>query len=191
MELPLFPLSTVLFPGGPLALRIFEPRYLTMIGECMRGGHGFGVVLIDSGTEVGAATFASTGTIAEIVDFDQRPDGLLGIVAVGRERFRVRASTQRPDGLYVGDVETAAPEPAQPLPQELTYLRSAAEQLVGELGPEYRPDPCAPIDAAWVSYRLAEMLPLSLETRQSLLEMPDALRRIETLLPHISRPETN
>jgi Lon protease-like protein len=162
-----------------------------MIGQCMRGGHGFGVVLIDSGTEVGSATFASTGTIAEIVDFDQRPDGLLGIVAVGRERFHIRDSTQQPDGLYVGDIETAAPEPTQPLPKELAYLRSAAERLVAELAPEYRPDPSAPIDAAWVAYRLAEMLPLSLETRQSLLEMPDALQRIEALIPYISRTEAN
>ena len=88
--IPLFPLNTVLFPGGPLKLRIFEPRYVDMIGRCMREDTGFGVALIIEGVEAGGpARTANVGTLARIVDFEQLKDGLLGITAHGGERFRI------------------------------------------------------------------------------------------------------
>src|SRR5690554_6125759 len=104
-DLPLFPLQTVLLPGGRLALRVFEPRYLDMVARCLRETNRFGVVAIRDGAEVGAATTHDYGTSAEIVDWDQGPQGMLGIVAAGREPFRLVASRRQADGLYVGTVE--------------------------------------------------------------------------------------
>ena len=111
IEIPLFPLKTVVFPGGPLALRIFEPRYLDMVARCLRGTNRFGVVAIRQGSEVGAAETFDVGTLAEIVDWHQETGGLLGIPAVGRECFRLARSTRQPDGLYVGEGSLLPPEP--------------------------------------------------------------------------------
>src|SRR5688572_24277878 len=103
-EMPLFPLNTVLFPGGPLPLRIFEPRYVDMVRACMRDGAPFAVMMIRSGREVGAgavASMATIGTAARIVDFDQLPDGLLGIVCEGAQKVRVDDRRVASDGLNV------------------------------------------------------------------------------------------
>jgi Lon protease-like protein len=108
-ELPLFPLQTVLLPGGRLALRVFEPRYVDMVARSLRGANRFGVVAIREGAEVGAATTYDHGTSAEIVDWHQEPGGLLGILAAGREPFRVAGIRREPDGLYVGSVEWLTP----------------------------------------------------------------------------------
>ena len=106
VELPLFPLNTVLFPDGLLPLRIFETRYVDMVGWCMREGSPFGVVPIRSGPEVGGVVEAAElGTSARIVDFSKLPDGLLGITCKGERKFRVLKLWQRPDGLNVGEVE--------------------------------------------------------------------------------------
>src|SRR5690348_5910177 len=95
-SLPLFPLDTVLFPGGPLSLRIFEPRYLYMVRRCLKDAGPFGVVLLLEGAEAGAAVrIADTGTSARLVDFDTLPDGLLGVVCVGERRFRVQRRWQQ------------------------------------------------------------------------------------------------
>src|ERR1700716_2112001 len=97
---PLFPLNTVLFPGGPLPLRIFETRYVDMVRHCMRERCAFGVVLIRAGAEVGAvADTAAVGTTARIVDFNSMPDGLLGITCVGERKLRVLRRWQQDDGL--------------------------------------------------------------------------------------------
>src|SRR6476469_216509 len=102
--MPLFPLNTVLFPGGPLPLRIFETRYVDMVRHCMRERCPFGVVLIRAGAEVGAvADTAEVGTTAHIVDFNPMPDGLLGISCVGEHKFRVLSRRQQGDGLNVAD----------------------------------------------------------------------------------------
>jgi len=104
--LPIFPLNTVLFPGGLLPLRIFEPRYLDMVGKCMREGTDFGVVLIVSGAETGAvAQLAAVGTGARVVDFSTLPDGLLGVMCRGSRRFQLRSHRTQPDGLHIGAIE--------------------------------------------------------------------------------------
>ena len=106
VQLPLFPLNTVLFPGGPLELRIFEARYVDMVRRCLKEGSPFGVVLILAGAEAGAVTeVADIGTSARLVDFDTLPDGLLGVTTVGERRFRVQRRWQQPDGLHLGEVE--------------------------------------------------------------------------------------
>ena len=90
IQIPLFPLGTVLFPGGPLPLRIFEPRYLDMVSDCLRNDKAFGVCLIKDGREVGEpAQPFDVGTMAKIVDWDRTDDGLLAITALGTSRFRI------------------------------------------------------------------------------------------------------
>jgi Lon protease-like protein len=187
-ELPLFPLKTVLFPGGPLQLRIFEPRYLDMVARCLRGANRFGVVAIRQGEEVGDATLHDVGTTAEIVDWHQESGGLLGLMAVGRETFRITATQRRTDGLYVGQVEWPSPLPPQALPPEHAplgvLLRSVLEPLLA-----YRSSITAYDDAVWVGCRLAETLSLPLSVKQELLETEDALLRLERLAEALRSPD--
>ena len=97
-EVPLFPLNTVLFPGGPLPLRIFETRYTDMVRRCLRTESPFGVLLIREGVEAGgAAATMQLGTLARIVDFNPMPDGLLGIICRGESRFRVMERWRQAD----------------------------------------------------------------------------------------------
>jgi Lon protease-like protein len=179
-ELPLFPLKTVLFPGGPLQLRVFETRYLDMVARCLRGQNRFGVVAIRQGGEVGAATWHDVGTAAEIVDWHQESGGLLGVVAVGRETFRVEQSHRQADGLYVGEVAWLPSLPTRALPPAHAALAVLLRSLLAPL-PAYRGCATAYDDAVWVGCRLAETLPLALPVKQSLLETQDALVRLERL----------
>src|SRR5215207_171175 len=118
-EIPLFPLGTVLFPGGPLPLRIFEARYIDLVRKCMREGTGFGVVLILEGAEAGGGLpqTCDVGTYAKIVDFSGQPGGLLGIEARGERRFRIHARRREKDGLNVAEVEWLTEAPPVALPE--------------------------------------------------------------------------
>src|SRR5262245_19255839 len=121
--LPLFPLNAVLFPGGPLKLRIFEARYVDMIGRCMREDSAFGVALISEGVEAGGeARTMNIGTTARIVDFEQLQDGLLGITAVGGRCFSIDSTTRQGDGLNVATVSWLPAEPTLPVPDDSDYL---------------------------------------------------------------------
>jgi len=178
-ELPLFPLATVLFPGGPLNLRIFEPRYLDMVRRSLREQSAFGVVLILEGAEVGAvAAMADTGTSARVVDFDTLADGLLGIVCVGERRFRVLRRWQRNDGLHLAEVEYLAAEARQALPEELAHLGELLRELLPKLGGAYAYVEAQFDDAGWVGNRWAEILPLTPAERLALLELTDPLARL-------------
>lgn len=114
MQLPLFPLDNVLFPGCPLDLQLFEPRYLSMLSRCLKQGTGFGVVTILQGQEVGEAPlhFAEIGCEARIIDWQQQPNGMLGIRVEGARRFRVEHAQVQADQLSVADV-IWLPEPAE------------------------------------------------------------------------------
>lgn len=180
-ELPLFPLQTVLLPGGPLALRVFEPRYLDMVARCLRGENRFGVVAIRQGAEVGEATTYDFGTSAEIVDWSQERGGLLRIVAHGRDAFTIDSSRREADGLYVGNVTWLDAVPPQALPSEHASLSALLRRLVEPL-PLYRALPAAFDDAVWVGSRLVEILPLELSLKQSLLETRDAVQRLTRLV---------
>ena len=182
-DVPLFPLRTVLFPGGQLALRIFEPRYLDMVRECARQDSGFGVCLILQGRETGApAVPAAVGTIARITDFHTGGDGLLAIVAEGGARFRVARSRARSDGLLRGTVVLWPAEPPQEVPVEFALLQSIAERLVETMAPHFRHAPRSMYDdAGWVGFRLAELLPLDVEEQQRMLELTDPLQRLAEL----------
>jgi hypothetical protein len=180
-EIALFPLNTVLFPGGPLSLRIFEPRYLDMVRHCLREQRGFGVVLIRDGSEVGPAEFEAVGTLARIVDFHTLADGLLGLSNLGERRFRVRKHRRLRDGLNVGAVDWLEPEPAHPLPSEYGHLPAILDSLLREAGELYGQVERQPNDASWVGYRLAELLPLTSPSRQFCLELEDPLQRLRLL----------
>ena len=177
----MFPLSTVLFPGGALALRIFEPRYLRMVSRCMREQHGFGVVLIVEGSEAGSAQFSATGTRAEIVDWSRGRDGLLALVAEGRDRFTVKRSHREPDGLYVGELEPLPPEARELVPARHERLARLLARLLEDGGEPASETGQRLADASWVGYRLAELLPIPATTKQSFLELTDPIRRLEML----------
>lgn len=189
-SLPLFPLGTVLFPGGLLDLRVFEPRYLDLVRDCGRGGHGFGVCLILQGEEVGApATPAAVGCEARIEDFSSSAEGLLQLAVRGGRRFHVERSRVRDNGLVVGEVEWLPDAPAQSLRPEHELLALLLRRLVERAGAanrlqaresDYR-------DADWVSWRLAEWLPLHGDERQQLLQESDAARRLQQLVEWIPR----
>ena len=178
--LPLFPLHTVLFPGGRLALRIFETRYLDMIRRCLRDDACFGVCLIREGSEAGEpATFEPVGTSARIVDWSQRTDGLLGITAAGEQRFRVLRSAVQPDNLVVAEVEWLAEAP----PEQIAPAHAPLVELL--TGDRDGGDTAAVTDAATLGFRLSERLSVPPPVRQELLEIdaPSArLARIADML---------
>lgn len=186
--LPLFPLRTVLVPGGALGLRIFETRYLDMVRDCGRSGTGFGVCLILDGAEAGApATPAAVGTEARIEDFDTTPEGLLALRVRGTRRFRVRQTRVRANGLVVGDVDWCAPDPDDPLRPEHALLGDVLRQTLERAGTRAVDVPQARFDdAAWVGWRLAELLPLDDATRQALLQEDDPHARLDRLIVAIS-----
>lgn len=185
-EAPLFPLKTVLYPGGPLALRIFEPRYLDMISQCLRDGSSFGVVAIDSGEEVGAATICETGTLARIVDWYQERDGILGIVAVGLKRFKILESRVQSDGLHVARIETIEDEARQPVPECFGYMSGLMESIIDQLGDQYALIDRHFDDATWLGFRFAEILPIKLTDKQGYLEGNNPVERLEQLAPILS-----
>ena len=187
-ELPLFPLRTVLFPGGVLPLRIFEPRYTSMISHCMKTNSGFGVVLIRDGAEarlekdVQQPDVFTIGTEARIVDFNQADNGLLGIVAHGCRKFVVHESYEQDDHLMIGRVEFLADEPSGELLPEhdnlLQILRQLAEHpLVKKLELDVNFD-----EAKSVSIRLADLLPIEPEIKQALLQLRWPRERLAELL---------
>lgn len=182
LDLPLFPLNTVLFPEGPLPLRIFEPRYVDMVSDCLRNDRGFGVCLIKSGNETGApAEVYEVGTLARITDWHQRHDGLLGITTLGDQRFRVLECSVRRDHLTVGRVEPIPPEPVTELPAEYIPMADFLRQLVKQIPHLYASLPIKYGDATWVGCRLAELLPLHLTQKQTLLELNEPIQRLERL----------
>jgi len=184
VETPLFPLNTVLFPGGVLPLRIFEPRYLEMVKRCMREGSTFGVVLIRGGRETeNSVTTHHVGTLAQIVDFDQLPDKLLGITTRGTQRFRSLNSRLQEDGLHVANLELLRHDPVVALPEHFVRYAKLLEQALPQMGDFFKHLEPHYDDAGWVSGRLTEVLPIPLSDKQRLLEMDDPLERLQVLQP--------
>jgi Lon protease-like protein len=189
--IPLFPLNTVLFPGGPLRLRIFEPRYLDMVSRCMREDTGFGVALIVEGREAGgAAQTVQIGTLARIVDFEQLEGGLLGITARGERRFRIVHGHQESDGLNVCQVEWLEDEPRVEIPPQHAVLAELLRRALEQIGPAYGEVTPAYEDSTWVGLRLAEILPLAAVERQELLELNDGPERLQWLQSRLDIQES-
>jgi Lon protease-like protein len=181
-DVPLFPLNTVLFPGGLLPLRIFEQRYLEMAKGCLRDASPFGVCLIREGAEVGTpATHEDLGCLARIAQWDMQQLGLLQLVAQGGKRFRMLARRVRADGLIVADIEILADDADIPLPEKFRACRRLLERIVAEHGERLFAKPFLLDSSAWVGARLAEVLPLPAAAKQKLLELNDNLQRLEIL----------
>ncbi|MCQ4240315.1 LON peptidase substrate-binding domain-containing protein [Stutzerimonas stutzeri] len=183
MKLPLFPLDTVLFPGCMLDLQIFEARYLDMVSRCLKAGHGFGVVRLIEGSEVGAAakTFAQTGCEALIRDWQQRPNGLLGIRVEGGRRFDVSASEVQPDQLTLAEIDWRSEPDELPLAAqhaELATLREALGQhpMVEALGMGG-----AAQGQRSLAHQLGYLLPFQPEQKLALLRLDDPLHQLECI----------
>jgi len=178
-NLPLFPLNTVLFPGGRLPLRIFEQRYMEMAKTCLRDGTPFGVCLILEGSEVGEPAMpAAVGTLARITTWDMPQLGVLHVVAVGAQRFRIRERRVEASGLGRASIETLADDEDAAVPAScaacVTLLQRVIDQQASLFEPPHRLD-----SSSWVGSRLAELLPLPLSAKQELLELADARARLE------------
>jgi len=181
--IPLFPLHTVLFPGGPLPLRIFETRYTDMVRRCTREQRPFGVLLIQEGEEAGAvASTATVGCSARIADFYTMQDGLLGISCVGENKFRVRRVWRAADGLHLGEVDWMAPEPEVPLAGEYARLGETVERAIEDLAEQYQHVDKKFNDSAWIGWRLTELLPIELNDKQAMLELEDPIARLDALM---------
>ena len=186
-ELPLFPLGTVLFPGGLLPLKVFEQRYVEMTKACLRDGTPFGVCLIREGQEIGQpATPQSTGCLATIEQWDVPHPNLFALLARGGARFRILDTSVNSNGLIIGKVEML------PEATAATAMDEACEEVlrlaIKRAGADSVPGPIQLDDPVWVSYRLAEILPITAQEKQGLLEMTDTDARLvklrELLLTH-------
>jgi Lon protease-like protein len=182
-SIAIFPLNIVLFPDGPLPLRIFETRYVDMVRRCMRETQAFGVVLIREGNEVGPAETFDVGTLAKIVDFHQLSDGLLGLSCLGQKRFRIRTRSRQGDGLNLAEVDWLAPEPVVAVPARHARLAALLKNVLPQLGEVYTDIEMRLNDAAWVGHRLAEILPIPLPDKQACLELDDPIQRLDALEP--------
>jgi Lon protease-like protein len=180
-DVPLFPLNTVLFPGGRLPLRIFEQRYMGMAKTCLRDGSAFGVCLIREGREVGSpATPVDIGCLARIAAWDMPELGLLHITARGEQRFRIVDRRVQADGLARATIALLDEDRDGPIPESCAGCVKLLERVIEQQSALFEP-PHRLESASWVSARLAEILPLPLAAKQELLELPDARVRIERL----------
>jgi len=188
-DIPLFPLNTVLFPGGHLPLRIFEQRYIDMVRESSAKGSCFGVCLVNnSETANRPATHLRIGTTAEICDFSTLDDGLLGITARGRQKYVIQKTRMRDNGLLMAEVETLVePDPVE-VPAQYSVLSMITGRFMEQVGGNYPAfQPRHLQDAHWVGYRLSELLPLENTEKQVLLQISDPLERLQLLLDLLSR----
>lgn len=190
-SLPLFPLGTVLFPGGLLPLRVFEVRYLDMIARCRKAGAPFGVVALSEGHEVrkpgaGRESLAQVGTLAEIDEFSAPQPGLMMIRVRGTQRFRIMASQQLKHGLWVADIEQLAADVHVPMPPDLGHVAQALQKVLDSMREHLPADqplpvqpPWQPDDCGWVANRWCELLPVGVALKQRLLELENPLLRLE------------
>ncbi len=169
-EIPLFALKTVLLPGNTLGLKIFEPRYVDMIANCMRDSSLFGVVLIHKGEEtLVEADIHSVGTTATIQDWEHRPDGLLGITALGIQRFEILTTHTQSDGLTLADIKILDDAATLEIPEQFGYMLELLEHISAQEG-RIRGDNQGFCE---ILYQLIYLLPLETTLKQRLLEIPD------------------
>lgn len=201
--LPLFPLGSVLFPDGYLPLRIFEVRYLDLIGRCHKLGLPFGVVSLTQGAEVRVAgadaeRFAAVGTVATIRSFEVPQSGLMQIECIGTQRFRVRSSELQKHGLWTAEVDAIAADVAVQVPADLQHAADALRRLVDTLEErrrmEHQEDLRLPMaepyrfdDCGWVANRWCELLPMQAELKQRLMELDSPLMRLELVSDLLAR----
>ncbi|HET7730361.1 MAG TPA: LON peptidase substrate-binding domain-containing protein [Usitatibacter sp.] len=181
-RLPIFPLQVVLYPGALLPLRIFEVRYMDMARECLRASTPFGVCLIKEGHEAGApAVPENIGCVARIADCDMEELGILKVTAMGGDRFRIVSSEVNRQGLIVAEVELLAPETRSEESPGLDECAGFLRKVIAGIGEGRFAPPLRFEDPTWVSFRLAEILPLRIDVKQKLLELTDATLRLAVL----------
>jgi len=186
-ELPLFPLQAVLFPGGLLRLKVFEARYLDLIGRCLRTQEPFGVVCLKQGSEVRGVDsepvrFESIGVLARLVDVDAHEPGILRVSCTGEQRFQLAQSHQRADGLWCGQVRMLAADASLAPPAELAQTVAALSNAIEALQAQGQlpfAEPHRLDDAGWVANRWCELLPISLQARQRLMELDQPIQRLK------------
>ena len=183
-SLPLFPLRTVLFPGGTLALQVFEVRYLGLMRECQQQHSGFGVVCLSAGTEVRRAgapseQFHPVGTLALVEELEAVQPGLLFVQARGRQRFRATEPLQQPNGLWVAQISLLPDDLPCAVPEDLHHCVTRLKTLMNSAEPGEPKDPAVWNDCGWVANRWCERLPLALTQRQQLLALDNPLLRLE------------
>jgi len=171
-KVPLFPLGTVLFPDGVIALKIFEARYLDMIKQCLRDQTQFGVISIIKNSEAYQSdislSFAEIGTLAQLEDFDPVQPALYMTRSFGTQRFKLISSKQEVNGLWIGEVELLENDPVTPIPQEHHRVAKLLDEIISVMQSEDLlaeapfKKPFKVNDCGWVSNRLAELLPISL-----------------------------
>jgi Lon protease-like protein len=188
LEIPLFPLKSVLFPGGSLALKVFEKRYLDMSADCLKNEKPFGICLILKGEETGVpATPYSVGTLAHVTSWDMEQLGILQLGVRGGRRFRILETRTEADGLQRARVRLLEEPAAVPVPAAQEGLLPILQKVAADLGSEKMPLPHPWDDAAWVGYRLTEVMPVQLLAKQKLLELDDAVSRLEILFKYLAQ----
>jgi len=186
--LPLFPLNTVVFPGGQLPLRIFEQRYLDMVKQAIADDTPFGICAIREGTETGTpAVPYAIGTRVRITDWDMPQTGILHIDTQAQERFVIRSTRTDPSGLLIGSVEAVSSETAIAVPDDFELAVEILRHIIDEYGNAHFPAPHEFDNAVWVGYRLSEVLPLKLSIKQNLLEMNDSVTRLRILTEFLKK----
>ena len=182
LEVPLFPLETVFYPGGELALQIFETRYIDLVRYCTRNDTCFAICLTLPGDDHQPAKHTKMGTAARICDWYTRENSLLGISVNGLNRISVQKTRVQDNGLIIAEVSWLKQESRVALPIEFSVLATIVARYIekaGEKFPDFRPEQLE--DAVFISYRLAELLPLRVEEKQNLLELDDVLERLRIL----------
>ena len=181
-SLPIFPLNTVLYPGGLLPLRVFETRYMDMTRECLKAEQPFGVCLIRNGKEVGGpATPELVGCLATIANWDMQQLGVLSLRTLGGQRFRILDATVAPQNLLRARVELIPDEDDAELPEQYTALADLLRLVIADKSAAVFAEPHALDSASWVGYRLCEILPVPLPAKQKLLELQGAITRLQIL----------
>ena len=182
LRVPLFPLNTVMFPGGVLPLRIFEPRYLDMVSDCLQHDTEIGVILIEDGNEIGQAAHTyQIGTLSTISYWNRRNDGLLGITLRGTRRFEIVDTEVLHDQLTMATVDILPETPRLEIQQQYQGMASLLRKIISQLEPPYTTMPAHYDDLEWISARLVELLPMPLDFKQELLEHGDVFLRLEQL----------
>ena len=198
-RLPLFPFKSLVLPGGYLRVKIIEQHHIAMVSACIRHGGGFGSYLDNGASEACAAQVIRHGTMVNIVDWDREGDGLLVIVVEGLQRFCVveaHSNSQglanskglaNSNGLVIGEVEMLPPEKKVALPSCHRELSDLLRRVYNRVKPfiEYASSNYA--DAAWVSNRLTELLPMTVGERDSVIAMSDPLERLLVLQGIVER----
>jgi len=209
VTLPLFPLQSVLFPGGLLPLRIFEVRYLDLIARCHKDGAPFGVVCMTQGSEVRQPpannsntdgqqfepeAFHPVGTLANIVAFERVQPALVLVRCTGGKRFKLSRTEQLKHGLWVGDAQWLAADLVVPVPADLEYVQLGLQKLVTQLISTMAADETAPFqspfhwgDSGWVANRWCELLPISPQLKQQLMTLDNPLLRLELVADLLER----